>query len=175
MFSTQWRSSVVLITFQNYISTVDHGYRLLVPIVMNWIGRVSYRLSIIHYMLGSNQATRLPNRKQRSGGEIRKQTLLELKQMLISLLSQIITTLKLHVHPPRSYVRLICEYKLYILQNKKVSTAKDHGENYMKDRPPLVRHLLCNGLLFKRWWTKGVLTFVQFLQWAFEHLNQNKR
>ena len=43
---------------------------------MNWTGRTNYRLSIIHYMLGSNQATRLPNCKQRSGGKIGKQTIL---------------------------------------------------------------------------------------------------
>ena len=29
-------------------------------------------------------------------------------------------------------------------QIRKVSTEKDHGKNYMKDRPPLVRHLLRN-------------------------------
>ena len=37
---------------------------------------------------------------------------------------------------------LICENELYILPNKKVSAAEDHGKNYMRDRPPLVRHLL---------------------------------
>ena len=31
-------------------------------------------------------------------------------------------------------------------QITKVSTAKDHGKNYMKDRPPLVHHLLHNRL-----------------------------
>ena len=57
------------------------------------------------------------------------------------------TTLKLHVQALRSYLSLICEYELYILPDKKVSTTKDHGENYMKDRPPLVCHLLHNCLL----------------------------
>ena len=57
------------------------------------------------------------------------------------------TALKLDAQALRSYLSLICEYELYILPNKKVSTAKDHGKNYIKDRPPLVRHLLRNGLL----------------------------
>ena len=56
------------------------------------------------------------------------------------------TALKLDVQALRSYLSLICEYELYILPNKKVSTAKGHGKIYMKDRPPLVRHLLCNCL-----------------------------
>ena len=60
------------------------------------------------------------------------------------------TALKLEVQALRSYLRLICEYELYILPNKKASAAKYHGENYMKDRPPLVRHLLRNRLLFAR-------------------------
>ena len=55
--------------------------------------------------------------------------------------------LKLDVQALRSYLSLICEHELYILPNKKVSTAKDHGKNYMKDRPPLVRHFLRNRLL----------------------------
>ena len=56
--------------------------------------------------------------------------------------------LKLAVQAVRSYSSLICEYELYILPNKKVSTAQDHGETYMKDRPPLVRHLLRNCLTY---------------------------
>ena len=48
------------------------------------------------------------------------------------------TALKLDVQVLKSYLSLICEYELYILPNKKVSTAKVHGKNYMKDRPPLV-------------------------------------
>ena len=51
------------------------------------------------------------------------------------------TALTLDVQALRRYLSLICEYELYILPNKKVSTAKDHGKNYMKDRPLLVRHL----------------------------------
>ena len=57
------------------------------------------------------------------------------------------TALKLNVQALRSYLNLIFEYELYILPNEEVSTAKDHGINYMKDRPALVRHLLRNCLL----------------------------
>ena len=39
-------------------------------------------------------------------------------------------------------------YRLYTLPNKKVSTTKDHGKNYTKDRPLLVLHLLRNRLLY---------------------------
>ena len=56
------------------------------------------------------------------------------------------TALKIDLHPFRSYLRLICEYELYILPNKKVSARKGHGKNYVRDRPPLVRHLLRNRL-----------------------------
>ena len=48
----------------------------------------------------------------------------------------------LGVHALRSYLKLICEYEIHSLPNKKVSGAKDdHGKNYIKFRPPLVRHL----------------------------------
>ena len=50
--------------------------------------------------------------------------------------------LTLGVHALRSYLKLICEYELHSFRNKKVSGAKDHGKNYIKVRPPLVRHLL---------------------------------
>ena len=56
------------------------------------------------------------------------------------------TALILGLHALRSYLKLICEYELYSLPNKKVNGAKDHGKNYMKVRPPLVRHLLRNHL-----------------------------
>ena len=56
--------------------------------------------------------------------------------------------LKLDVQALRNYLSLICEHEIYILPNKKVSTAKDHGNSYIKDRPPLVRRLLRNCLLF---------------------------
>ena len=59
------------------------------------------------------------------------------------------TALILGVHALRSYLKLICEYKLHSLPNRKVSGAKDHGKNYIKVRPPLVRHLLRNRLLQK--------------------------
>ena len=52
------------------------------------------------------------------------------------------TALKLATHSLRSYFKVTCEYELHTLPNSKVSTAKDHGENYIKVRPPLVRHLL---------------------------------
>ena len=51
------------------------------------------------------------------------------------------TTLISGVHVLRSCLKLACEYKLHNLPNKKVSGAKNHGKNYMKVRPPLVRHL----------------------------------
>ena len=44
-------------------------------------------------------------------------------------------------------MRLTCEYELDILSNIKVSVAKVHGENYMKLRPLLACHYLCNHLL----------------------------
>ena len=56
------------------------------------------------------------------------------------------TALILVVHALRSYLKLICEYELHSLPNKKVSGAKDHGKNYIKVRPLLVRHLLRNCL-----------------------------
>ena len=52
----------------------------------------------------------------------------------------------LGVHALRSYLKLICEYNLHSLPNKKVSGAKDHGKNNIKVRQPLVRHLLRNRL-----------------------------
>ena len=51
------------------------------------------------------------------------------------------TALILNVHALGSYLKLICEYELPSLPNKKVSAAKDHGKNHVKVRPPLVRHL----------------------------------
>ena len=57
------------------------------------------------------------------------------------------TALTLGVHAFRSYLKLICEYELDSLPNKKVSGAKDHGKTYIKVRPPLVHHLLRNCLL----------------------------
>ena len=57
------------------------------------------------------------------------------------------TALQFKAEVLRSHLRLVCEYELYTLPNKKVSAAKDHGKNYMKDRPPLIRHLLRDRLL----------------------------
>ena len=72
---------------------------------------------------------------------------LESKQMLVSLLQ----FLKLGTQNLGSYMRLTCEYELDILSNTKGSLAKNHGENNMKLRPFLARHLLRNRLfLFLR-------------------------
>ena len=38
------------------------------------------------------------------------------------------TALILSVHALGSYLKLTCEYELYILPNTKVSAAKDHGK-----------------------------------------------
>ena len=57
------------------------------------------------------------------------------------------TALIVGVHALRSYLKLICEYELHSLPNKKVSGTEDHGKNYIKVRPPLIRHLLRNRLL----------------------------
>ena len=57
------------------------------------------------------------------------------------------TALILAMHALRSYLKLICEYELHNLPNKKVSGAKDHGKNCINVRPLLVsRHLLRNRL-----------------------------
>ena len=56
------------------------------------------------------------------------------------------TALILDVRALRSYLKLICEYELDGLPNKKVSGAKDHGKNYIKIRMSPVCHLLRNRL-----------------------------
>ena len=48
--------------------------------------------------------------------------------------------LKLDRQVLRNYLKLTCEYELYILSNTKVGAAKDRDENYMNIRPQLVRH-----------------------------------
>ena len=55
--------------------------------------------------------------------------------------------LKKGIQVLRSFLNPTCEYELQILPNTKVSAAEDHGENYMKVRPPIVRHLLRKCLL----------------------------
>ena len=50
----------------------------------------------------------------------------------------------LGVRALRSYLKLIYEYELHSLPNKKVSGAKDHGKNCIKVRLLLVHHLFCN-------------------------------
>ena len=51
------------------------------------------------------------------------------------------------MHALESHFELIGGYELHSLPNKKVSGAKDHDKNYIKVRPPLVRHCLRNRLL----------------------------
>ena len=50
--------------------------------------------------------------------------------------------LKLGIETLRSYFKII--YEFHILPNRKIATAKYHGKNYIKVRPPLVRHLYRN-------------------------------
>ena len=57
------------------------------------------------------------------------------------------TALILGVHALRSDLKLICEYELHSLPNKKVGIAKDHGKKYIKVRQSLFCHLLRNRLL----------------------------
>ena len=47
------------------------------------------------------------------------------------------TALILGVHALRKYLKLICEYELNSLPNKKVSGTMDHGKNYIKFRSSL--------------------------------------
>ena len=54
--------------------------------------------------------------------------------------------LKLDKRALTGYLKLTCEYELDILPNRKVSAAKDYGENYIKVRLSPVRHLLHNRL-----------------------------
>ena len=53
------------------------------------------------------------------------------------------TALILGVPALRNYLKLICEYELHSLPNKKVGGAKDHGKNCIKVIPPVVCHLFC--------------------------------
>ena len=46
------------------------------------------------------------------------------------------TRLILGIKGLKSYLRPAYEYELETFANTKVSTAKNHGENYMKVRPP---------------------------------------
>ena len=59
------------------------------------------------------------------------------------------TALVLGVHALRSYLKVLYDYELHSLPNKKVSGAEDHGKNYIKVRPLPVRHLLHNGLFHR--------------------------
>ena len=49
---------------------------------------------------------------------------------------------KLDKQALRNYLKLSCEYELHIVPNTEVSTTEDHGKNYMKVRPPMVRRHL---------------------------------
>ena len=51
-------------------------------------------------------------------------------------------------------LKLVCEYELRSLPNKKASGAKDHGKNYIKVRPP-GRHLLHNCVLMRHLFDSG--------------------
>ena len=57
--------------------------------------------------------------------------------------------LKLGIEAPSNYLKLTCDYELLILPNTKVGVAKDHGENYMEARLPLVRDPWRNRLLVR--------------------------
>ena len=57
---------------------------------------------------------------------------------------------KLDKQALRSYLIMTSEYEIHILPNKKVSASKNHCKNYMKVRPPLVRHLWRNRVLIYR-------------------------
>ena len=54
------------------------------------------------------------------------------------------TALTSDLQAVRSYLGRKRECELHTLTDTKVRTAKDHGENYMKVRPPLVCHLFHN-------------------------------
>ena len=51
------------------------------------------------------------------------------------------TALKLGIQALESYLTLTWEHELHILSNRKAGATEDYGENYMKVRPPLVRHI----------------------------------
>ena len=70
------------------------------------------------------------------------------------------TALILGVLALGSYLKLICEYELRSLPNKKAGGAKDHGKNYMKVRPPQVRHLLRNPLSKQNKKLNAIFTFL---------------
>ena len=82
--------------------------------------------------------------------------ILELKQTLNKFVISNHTALKLDIPALRRYFSIICEYELYILPNKKVSTARDHGKDYIKVRLPLVHHLLRNCLLERSTDKRGI-------------------
>ena len=73
--------------------------------------------------------------------------------------------LKLRIHALGSYLKLTCVFERYILLNTKVGVAKDHGENYIKVRPLLVRYLWRNRLLFD---------FRNEITWMYENVWINK-
>ena len=86
---------------------------------------------------------------------------LESKQTLNKFAISTHIALKLGIQALGSYLKQKCEYELDIIPNTKVGAAKDHGENYMKVKPHLVRHLLRNRLLSLRTITIGWLISVE--------------
>ena len=71
---------------------------------------------------------------------------LELKQKLICLLFQVAQ--QINCSSEKLFEADFQIWALYLTNsNTKVSAAKDHGENSMKVRPPLVHHVLCSRLL----------------------------
>ena len=60
-------------------------------------------------------------------------------------------------------MRLTCDCEPHSLPNTKVSIAKDHGKNYIKVRPLLVRHLLRNRLQSNLVYDCLILSWVEFM------------
>ena len=58
-------------------------------------------------------------------------------------------SLKSNVENDKSYMNLSYDHELYILPNAKVSTAKDHGKNFIRVEPPRVCHSLDSCLFYK--------------------------
>ena len=48
------------------------------------------------------------------------------------------------------HFEITCEYQLHSVLNRIAMTAKDHGQNYVKFRPLLVRHLSRNCIFHQK-------------------------
>ena len=79
------------------------------------------------------------------------------------------TALKLDIQAMKRYFKLTCEYELHILSYTKTTAPKDHGENYMSVRPPLLRHPLRNCLL------PGVPKHANTFDWPLKRLLFNNQ